>query len=273
MNKLKGLTYPYLVWMIILVMLPMLMVIVLSVSDLNIYNLGPFKFDLSSFEYLTRDSVKIAALNSVRLSFYATVICLLIGYPVSYYLANLKSKYKSLYVTFIILPIWSNMLLRIIAWENMFYFIPRVMEENFGIEFDLIGTDFAILVGMVSMYLPFMVLPIYSVLEKMNKSLIEASKDLGANSFQTFIRVVFPLSIGGVVSGIIMTLLPSMTAFALPERLSGGKTLLIGNIIEDYFTKTDNISAGSLISVILMVVIIVMFVSLLKFDKEGETLI
>jgi spermidine/putrescine transport system permease protein len=123
------------------------------------------------------------------------------------------------------------------------------------------------------MYLPFMVLPIYSVLEKMNKSLIEASKDLGANSFQTFIRVVFPLSIGGVVSGIIMTLLPSMTAFALPERLSGGKTLLIGNVIEDYFTKTDNISAGSLISVILMVVIIVMFVSLLKFDKEGETLI
>jgi spermidine/putrescine transport system permease protein len=272
-NRLKKLTIPYFVWMVVLVAIPSLLIVLLSVSDLDIFNFGPFSFSLDSFSYLKRPEVITAVKNSIRLSFMAAALCLLIGYPVAYFLANLKSKNKALYVTFIILPVWSNMLLRIIAWENMFYFIPRVFEENFGIEFDLIGTDFAILLGMISMYLPFMVLPIYSVLEKMDKSLIEASKDLGANNINTFFKVVFPLSIGGVVSGIIMTLLPSMTAFALPERLSGGKTLLIGNIIEDYFTKTNNISAGSLISVILMIVIVFMFISLLRFDKEGETLI
>lgn len=240
---------------------------------MDIYNIGSFKLSFDSFSYLIRPEVITAAKNSLRLSLMAATLCLLIGYPVAYFLANLKSKNKNLYVTFIILPIWSNMLLRIVAWENIFYYIPRVLEENFGFDLTLIGTDLAILIGMISMYLPFMVLPIYSVLEKMDKSLIEASNDLGATPFQTFIKVIFPLSIGGVVSGIIMTLLPSMTAFALPERLSGGKTLLIGNIIEDYFTKSDNISPGSLISVLLMGVIIIMFVSLLRFDKEGETLI
>ena len=123
------------------------------------------------------------------------------------------------------------MLLRIIAWEKLFY--PNSILNMFGISFDLIGTDTAILIGMVSMYLPFMILPIYSVLDKMDKSLIEASRDLGANTLNTFLKVVFPLSLSGVLSGVLMTLLPSMTAFALPERLSGGKTLLIGNIIED----------------------------------------
>ena len=107
----------------------------------------------------------------------------------------------------------------------------------------------------------------------MDKSLIEASKDLGANSLNTFLRVILPLSLSGVLSGVLMTLLPSMTAFALPERLSGGKTLMIGNIIEDYFMKTGNINAGSLISIVLMFVITLMFIGLLKFDKEGETLL
>lgn len=273
MNKLTKLSYPYLVWMIVLVLLPTLLIVLLSISTLDIFNIGSFEFQFDSFNFLKRPEVITALKNSVKFSFLATALSLFIGYPVAYFLANLKSKNKSLYVTLIILPVWSNMLLRIIAWENMFYFIPRVLEENYGIEFTLIGTDIAILIGMVSMYLPFMVLPIYSVLEKMDKSLIEASKDLGARPVQSFFKVIFPLSIGGVVSGIIMTLLPSMTAFALPERLSGGKTLLIGNIIEDYFTKSSNISAGSLISVLLMIVIVMMFISLLKFDKEGETLI
>lgn len=273
MNRLQKLTYPYLGWMIVLVVLPTLLVFILSISDLDIFHLGGFTFTTDTFEYLNRPEVKEAAINSLKFSFLATFISFLIGYPVAYFLSNLESKNKSLYVTFIILPVWSNMLLRIIAWENIFYFIPRILEENLGIELSLIGTDFAIVTGMVSMYLPFMVLPIYTVLDKLDKSLIEAAKDLGANSFNTFFKVVFPLSIGGVVSGVIMTLLPAMTAFALPERLSGGKTLLIGNVIEDYFMKTSNINAGALVSVILMIVIVFMFIGLLQFDKEGETLV
>jgi len=257
----------------ILVVIPTILMLIISISDMDIYNIGSFSFQFDSFSYLKRPEVIVAVKNSIRLSFLAALLCLIIGYPVAYFLANIKSRNKNLYITFIILPIWSNMLLRIVAWENLFYFIPKLLEDNYGIEITLIGTDFAILVGMISMYLPFMVLPIYSVLEKMDKSLIEASNDLGATPFQTFFKVIFPLSIGGVVSGIVMTLLPSMTAFALPERLSGGKTLLVGNIIENYFTNSNNISPGSLISILLMGVIVLMFISLLKFDKEGETLI
>ena len=126
---------------------------------------------------------------------------------------------------------------------------------------------------MVSMYLPFMILPIYSVLEKIDKSIINASKDLGANSFRTFRKVIFPLSLSGVVSGVMMTFLPAMTAFALPERLGAGKINLIGNIIERYFMETGQFSAGSLISVLLMIIIVMMYLGLLRFDKEGEMLI
>jgi spermidine/putrescine transport system permease protein len=271
MNKLKNLVYPYLLWMGVLVLLPTLLVLLLSISDLDIFNLGPFNFSDDAFSFLGREEVKIAAINSIKYSVLATIFCFVIGYPVAYFLSNSNSKNKTLYVTLLIIPIWSNMLLRIIAWERLFF--PVSILNVFGISLDLIGTDTAIIIGMVSMYLPFMVLPIYSVLEKLDKNLIEASKDLGANEFKTFRKVIFPLSIGGVVSGTIMTLLPAMTAFALPERLGGSKIILIGNIVEDYFIKSGNINAGSLISIILMVVIVVMFIVIVKFDKEGETLI
>lgn len=256
----------------VLVVLPTLIILLLSFSDLDVYNIGPFTLNLDAFEVLKRPEVVIATKNSLRLSFIATLICLMIGYPVAFFISNIKSSNKTLLITLMIIPVWSNMLLRIIAWEKLFY--PNsILNDLLHIQLDLIGTDYAIIIGMVSMYLPFMTLPIYSVLETMDRSLVEASKDLGANGFTTFRKVVLPLSLSGVVSGTIMTLLPAMTAFALPERLSGGKTLLIGNIIEDYFVKTNNMNAGSLISIILMIVIIIMFVQILRFDKEGETLI
>lgn len=271
MRKLRIITLPYLVWMVVLVLVPTLLILLLSITNLDIYNLGPFSFITDGFEELTKPLVITAMKNSVRLSLLATLICFLIGYPAAYYLANLKTSKKTMLITLFILPVWSNMLLRIIAWETLFF--PNSILNMFGLSLDLIGTDVAILIGMTSMYLPFMTLPLYSVLEKMDHSLVEASKDLGASEIQTFLKVTFPLSLSGVVSGVIMTLLPSMTAFALPERLSGGKTLLIGNIIEDYFMKTSNINGGAMISIALMVVIVVLFMVVIHFDKEGETLI
>ncbi|MGS0972907.1 MAG: ABC transporter permease [Candidatus Izemoplasmataceae bacterium] len=271
MRRLRIITLPYLVWMVVLVLVPTLLILLLSVTNLDIYNIGPFSFVTEGFEELTKPLVITAMKNSVRLSLLATLICFLIGYPTAYFLANLKTSKKTMLITLFILPVWSNMLLRIIAWETLFF--PNSILNMFGISLNLIGTDVAILIGMTSMYLPFMTLPLYSVLEKMDHSLIEASKDLGASNMQTFLKVTLPLSLSGVVSGVIMTLLPSMTAFALPERLSGGKTLLIGNIIEDYFMKTSNINGGAMISIALMVVIIVLFMVVVHFDKEGETLI
>ena len=271
MRKLRVISVPYLVWMMILVLVPTLLILLLSLTNLNIYDLGPFSFITDGFDELSKPLVIEAMKNSVRLSLLATLICFLIGYPVAYFLANLKTSKKTMLITLFILPIWSNMLLRIIAWETLFF--PNSILNMFGISLNLIGTDLAILIGMTSMYLPFMTLPLYSVLEKMDHSLVEASKDLGASNVQTFFRVIFPLSLSGVVSGVIMTLLPSMTAFALPERLSGGKTLLIGNIIEDYFMKTSNINGGAMISIVLMIVIIMLFTIVVHFDKEGETLL
>ena len=183
--------------MFILVVIPTLLIVVLSFTNIDIFDIGSFSFSIDSFGYLKRPEVIEAIKNSVRLSFFTTVFCLLIGYPVAYYFANMKSKNKQLYIALIIIPVWSNMLLRIIAWEKLFY--PNSILNMFGISLDLIGSDTAIIIGMISMYLPFMILPIYSVLDKMDKSLIEASKDLGANSLNTFFRIILPLSLSGVL--------------------------------------------------------------------------
>lgn len=271
MKKLSFLGLPYLIWMILLVIVPTLIIVFVGFTDYDIFkNIGG-SLDLTAFDVFNEQVVIQAIENSIKLSVVATLICFLIGYPVAYYLSSLKTKYKTFIVSLIILPVWSNMLLRIIAFEIVFF--PNSILNMFGISFDLIGTNTAILIGMTSMYLPFMVLPIYTILEKMDKRLIEASHDLGASRFQTFYKVVFPLSISGVVSGVIMTLLPAMTAFALPERLSGGKTLLIGNVIERYVFGEGDLNAASIISFMLLIVIVFLFVQLLKADKEGETLI
>jgi spermidine/putrescine transport system permease protein len=163
------------------------------------------------------------------------------------------------------------MLLRIIAWETLFY--PTSILNSIGISLDLIGTDIAIIIGMVSIFLPFMIFPIYAVLDKLDVSLEEASADLGASPWQTFFRVTLPLSTSGIVSGIIMTFLPSATAFAIPQRLGGGSILLIGNIIENLFRRGDNYNLGSLLSLIVIIIIFIGMRILSKVDAEGETLI
>ena len=271
MTKLKLYVIPYTIWMTLLIILPTIMILFLAITDFNLYLKGPFDFTLEAFSVFTESTVQIALKNSLKFSLLTTLIALLIGYPTAYYLANLKTAYKTFLVALIIIPVWSNMLLRIIAWEKLFF--PISILNTFGISLDWIGTDKAILTGMLSMYLPFMILPIYSVLVKLDHHLIEAARDLGASRLQTFMNVILPLSLPGVVSGIIMTLLPAMTTFALPERLGGGKVILIGNVIEDAFMKTGNFQVGSMISIVLMIVIIILFKGIMTVDKEGETLL
>ncbi len=271
MKSLRRITIPYIIWLFILVIIPLFVILLLSISSFDLFKDYEFAFTSNYFSYLVKDNVLKATYNSIFYSVIATSITLLIGYPTAYFLASLQSKYKNLYLTMIILPVWSNMLLRIIAWEKLFY--ANSILNSIGISLDWIGTPKAIIIGMVSMYLPFMILPIYSVLEKIDKSIIEAAKDLGASKLHVFSKVVLPLSLGGIVSGVIMTLLPAMTAFALPKRLSGGKILLIGNLIEDYFMINSNFHVGSMISLVLMLIIVLLYVSLLRFDKEGDTII
>ncbi len=270
MKSLRKLTWPYLLWLFVLIVIPGLFITLAMVSTFHIFNTYSFRFTAESLRFLANPIFLNAFANSLKFAGISTIICLLIGYPVAYFFANMKSKNKTLYVALLIVPIWSNMIVRIIAWENVFK--PISILNLFNLSFDLIGFDIAIVIAMVSMYLPFMIFPIYSVLEKIDHAYLEASRDLGANNFQSFYKVTLPLSLGGIVSGIIMTLLPAMTAFALPERIGGGRVVLLGNLIEkEIFRGSFNIAAT--VSFIVMVVMLGLFMLIVHFDKEGETLL
>jgi spermidine/putrescine transport system permease protein len=253
---MKRFSYPYAIWMTFLVAIPILIMLA--------------QINWSELDKLTESIYVNAFLNSFRLSGYVTIISLLIGYPIAYMLARTTSRFKSLWLVMIIVPTWSNMLLRIIAWETLFY--PASILNSIGISLDLIGTDTAIIIGMVSIFLPFMIFPIYAVLDKLDVSIEEASADLGAGPWQTFIRVTLPLSTSGILSGIIMTFLPSATAFAIPQRLGGGNVLLIGNMIERLF-RTQRFELGSLLTIVLIAIIFIGMRILSRVDSEGETLL
>jgi spermidine/putrescine transport system permease protein len=253
---MKRFSYPYAAWMTVLVAIPILIMLT--------------QINWSELDKLTEAIYVNAFLNSFRLSGYVTIISLLIGYPIAYMLARTTSRFKSLWLVMIIVPTWSNMLLRVIAWETLFF--PSSILNSIGISLDLIGTDLAIVIGMVSIFLPFMIFPIYAVLDKLDVSIEEASADLGAGPWQTFVRVTLPLSTSGILSGIIMTFLPSATAFAIPQRLGGGNILLIGNMIERLF-RTQRFELGSLLTIVLIAIIFIGMRILSKIDSEGETLL
>ncbi len=268
MKELRILSRPYRYIMIVLVGIPILIMLVLSMTKTHGMDFSTMEFSTESIKKLGENIYLEAIWNSLSLSVVATVICLLIGYPVAYMITQIKEKYKWFILVLVISPMWSNMLLRIIAWEQLFK--PKSLLNMIGISLDLLGTKTAIIVGMVSIYLPFMIFPIYSVLERMDHSLIEAAIDLGADRRRVFTKVIIPLSKSGIVSGVLMTFLPSATAFALPQRLGAGRILLIGNVIENLFKKVYNFNLGSLLSLIIIVLI---FGSVYLSEKSGGDLI
>ncbi|MBQ2942035.1 MAG: ABC transporter permease [Clostridia bacterium] len=276
-KKTTYLALPYFFWAIIFTVLPLLLVFMFAV----------FRNDGEGYyfttEYLSqliagKDEIIAALIRSLKLSAIATVVCLILGYPLAYILANSKSKYKSLLTTLIILPMWMNFLVRT-------YALLSLMENSglinqflglFGIErIQFLYKESSIAVGMIYNYLPFMVLPIHSVLSKMDNRLIEAAEDLGANKFRVFTKVIFPLSLGGVISGIEMVFIPSITTFALSQILGGSKTLLIGDMIERQFLEFNNWGYGSLLSVIVIVIVLLCMFITSRFgssDNEGGLL-
>ena len=270
MNSVRRLVWPYLLWLGLLIVVPSIFIVLATISTFHIFNEYSFAFTTESLRFL-RDPIFINAFrNSLKYAGMTTLICFFIGYPVAYFFARSESKNKTLYIALLIVPIWSNMIVRIIAWENIFK--PVSIINLFGLSYDMIGSDLAIVIAMVSMYLPFMIFPIYAVLDKMDTALIEASRDLGASASQSFFRVTLPLSLGGIVSGVIMTLLPAMTAFALPERIGGGTVILLGNLIEKEIFR-GSFSIAATVSFVVMIVMLGLFILIIRFDKEGETLL
>ena len=242
---------PYLVWMLIFILSPMLLILYYAFTSS-----GSFTFD-NLVAALDVANLRVL-LDSVRLALYTTVLCLLIGYPAAYLLSRMKRATATLLSVFFIVPMWMNFLLRTYAWKVLL-----------GAFTDILYTEAAVLLGMVYNFLPFMILPIYTVLMKLDKSYIEAANDLGANGAKTFLRVVLPLSISGIVSGITMVFIPSTTTFAISQLLGGGKTMLYGDLIYMRFITEQAWSAGSALAIILMVCVLLSMAVMRRAERAG----
>ncbi len=272
------LSIPYVVWLFLLALIPMFVMLFLSLSYTEGLSLDNYEFNFSFYQALLEPSIQTAFFNSFYFAILTTFISFVLGYLVAYTVFRSKIKNKFLVLAIFILPMWSNLLLRTEALGNL-------MNEN-NIITDILssmtqtdilfpvfkGTEVAVLVGLVLTYLPFMILPIYTALEKIDYALEEAALDLGLTDFQKFMKVVFPLSLKGVATGSILVFLPAMSGFAIPEILGAGNILLIGNVIEQSFRYMDY-NLGSLLSMIILIIIFVSILFVSKIDKEGETLL
>ena len=256
---------PYLIWIIGFILLPLAMIIYYAFTTSG----GTFTFENVA---AIADPVHVRSiLLSLKLGIICTIVCLLLAYPLAMILNGLKIKQQNFVVFIFILPMWMNFLLRTLAWQTLLEkngVINSVLSFLHLPALEIINTPYAIILGMVYNFLPFMVLPIYNVLIKIDRNVINAARDLGANSVQTFWKVIFPLSIPGVISGITMVFVPALTTFVISDLLGGGKILLIGNVIEQSFKQNSNWHVGSGLSLVLMVFIIASMALVAKYDNE-----
>ena len=276
-NRLSRFAIPYVIWMALFVVAPIIMVVIYAFSTAD------GGATLANFAKMGTYTVVFT--RSFKLALIATAICLLIGYPVSYVMSKEGPRFQRLAMVLIMLPMWMNFLLRTYSWmailENngllnqLFRKIGLIALYNsvFGTDisfFRMINTQGAVVLGMVYNYLPFMILPIYSVIIKLDRSLIEAARDLGANSLQVFRRVILPLSLPGVLSGITMVFVPSVSTFAISKMLGGGTEMLLGDLIEQQYTGgAYNPQLGAAISLVMMIIVVVCMVIMNRFG-EGE---
>lgn len=266
--KLKYFSAPYLVWMVVFIVVPLLMIAYFAFTTDN----GDF-----TIKYIS-DVGQYANIfvRSIWLSLIATAVCLVIAYPVAFILSRMEKHKQGTMLMIVMLPMWMNFLLRTYAWMTLLgnNGIINHLLGLIGFEpVKLINTSGAVVLGMVYNYLPFMILPLYSVMEKIDNSLFEAASDLGCSSFSTLFRVVIPLSMPGITSGITMVFVPAISTFIISRMLGGGSNLLIGDLIEMQFLgNAYNPHLGAAISLVLMVIILVIMTVMNQFDPDEQVL-
>lgn len=285
-NKLSRFSIPYVIWMALFVVAPIVMVVIYAFSSAD----GGFTLE----NFMQMGTYTVVFTRSFKLAFIATIICLLLGYPISYFISREGVRFQQIAMVLIMLPMWMNFLLRTYSWmsilENngllnqLFRQIGLIdlyntVAVHFAADpalyepirfFPMIDTSGAVVLGMVYNYLPFMILPIYSVIGKLDHSLLEAARDLGANSINVFRRVILPLSLPGVLSGITMVFVPSVSTFAISTMLGGGTDLMLGDLIEQQFLGgAYNPHLGAAISLVMMVIVVVCMLIMNRFG-EGE---
>ena len=282
-NKLYHAATPYVIWMALFVVAPIIMVVIYAFTS------AEGGFTLANF--LNMGTYTVVFTRSFKLAAIATAICLLIGYPVSYMMSKEGPQFQKMAMILIMLPMWMNFLLRTYSWMSILenngllnhffqniglidlynWYGMRFIEDFVPVAyFQMLNTQGAVILGMVYNYLPFMIMPIYSVIVKLDVNLLQAARDLGANGLQVFYRVILPLSLPGVISGLTMVFVPSVSTFAISKMLGGGTEVLLGDLIEQQFLGgAYNPYLGAAISLVMMVIVVVCMVVMNRFG-EGE---
>lgn len=269
---MKKFSLIYLFWGLVFIVFPLFLILAYAFSANT--DLADFAFTLDNFSRFFEPLYVKILITSLVLAGVSTIFCLLIGYPVAYIISQMREKVRNNMILVFIIPMWMNFLLRTYAWLTLLG-NKGLINKFIGLfgwgPWDLMYNSKAIMIGMVYNFLPFMVLPIYTVLLKMDKKLIEAAKDLGANDFEVFIKVILPLSLPGIYTGITMVFIPAISTFVVPNLLGGNNFYLIGNLIEKQFTFTGDWGFGSAISMILIVIMLLILLLPKIFNGKIKT--
>ena len=257
MKSFVRMSYPYILWIAVFIVAPMIMILLYALTRTGNGTLT-FQFTLENFSRFFSDPDFLRVLwTSLRIALITTVFCILIGYPAALFIANLPEKRQTLMILLLTLPMWINMLLKTYAWRGILM--------NFDLE-----SEVKVFIGMVYDFLPYMVIQIHTAISKLDRDLLVASYDLGANRWQSFLKVTLPLSVPGIISGITLVFLPAVSSFVIPKLLGGGNYVLIGNLIEKYFLVAGDWNFGSAISLIMALIIIASMYLTKKIDRNAE---
>ena len=256
----KKLAYPYFVWMALFTVIPLLIVVYYALTD------GEGNFTLDNLLAISGYGSVFA--RSLLLALIATVICLILAFPVGYFLSRLRVNKQHIMLMLVMLPMWMNFLLRTYAWMGLLSVNAVLGFFNLG-PFNMLNTSGAVVLGMVYNYLPYMILPLYTSMTKIDPSLVEAAQDLGANTTKTLFRVLIPMSVPGICTGITMVFVPAVSTFVISRMLGGGSNLLIGDLIEMQFLGNSyNLNTGSAMSLVLMIIVLVCMSFTSSFDEN-----
>lgn len=272
MKKFSQLAIPYIVWAVLMLVLPMALIFLYSIIEPG-NSIISFSITLDQYiKFFTDKDFLLILWRSLAIAVKTTIICLLLGYPIAYYIARTKEKTQNMLILCITIPMWINMLVRTYAWIGLLSdggLIQKILSFVGLGHIKLLYTEGAVLLGMVYNFLPFMILQIQTSLCKMDTSLLEASADLGASPAQTFRRITLPLSLPGVINGITLVFLPAVSSFFIPKLLGGGQYFLIGNMIENQFITVGEWNFGSAISMIMAVIMMLLMMAVRKTEKRN----
>lgn len=265
--------FPATLWLIFFFIFPLTIVLVYSFLERGTYGGVSWIFTLENYQRLTNPIYWTVFFRSLFLAFLTTFFCLLVGYPLAFFIATRPPQWRNIFLLLVIIPFWTNFLVRIYAWIVLLRSegVINIVLQSIGVTnepYELLFNSFAVSVGLIYGYLPFMILPLYSTIEKFNFSLIEASQDLGANDLRTFTRIVLPLTSRGIVAGSLLVFIPAVGEFVTPDILGGAKTLMMGNLVQSQFLAARNWPFGSVLSIVMMAIVLLPILIYFRVSEE-----